>query len=224
MANNSQLLESFTFIHPCACLIAGPSQSGKTTIIKQILFDSKIIQPSPTKIIYCFSIWQTAYDEIIQHFTKLYKNIEFFKGLPEIEKFDRNENNLLILDDLMLECANDKNILNIFTRDSHHLNISVFILSQNIFPKEKYARSISLNCQYMILTNSPRDRRQIEVLARQIMPTGSNFILEAYVDAISTINYGYILLDLHQKTNDINRVQTGVFINEERIIYRKIEK
>jgi hypothetical protein len=98
----------------------------------------------------------------------------------------------LILDDLILECGNDKTILNIFTRDSHHLNISVFILSQNIFPQEKYARMISLNCQYIILTNSPRDRRQVEVLAQQIRPKDANCILEAYLDAVNSKNFGYL--------------------------------
>jgi hypothetical protein len=110
----------------------------------------------------------------------------------------------LILDDLILECGNDKTILNIFTRDSHHLNISVFILSQNIFPQEKYARMISLNCQYIILTNRTRDRRQVEVLAQQIRPKDANCILEAYLDAVNSksfIKFTSIILRLQKDSN-----------------------
>ena len=32
----------------------------------------------------------------------------------------------------MGECGKDKNILNIFTTDSHHMNISVIFVTQNI--------------------------------------------------------------------------------------------
>jgi hypothetical protein len=223
MQNNFDIVNSFKFNHPCATLLAGPSQSGKTTLIKKIIIENNLIEPCPSRIIYCYAIWQTAYDELIESCSSFNKKIDFFKGLPEIEKFNKEENNLLILDDLILECGNDKTILNIFTRDSHHLNISVFILSQNIFPQEKYARMISLNCQYIILTNSPRDRKQVEVLAQQIRPKDANCILEAYLDAVNSKNFGYLLLDLHQLSKDCNRIQTGIFSNEERIIYRARE-
>ena len=218
-----EILESFNFFHPFACLIAGPSQSGKTTLIEKIIYENSLIKPNIEKILYCYSTWQPGYTEVINKCKELNKEIEFLKGLPEIEKFTNNKNYLLILDDLMTECGNDRNILNIFTRDSHHLNISVFLLNQNIFPNEKYARTISLNCQYIILTNNPRDRLQIEALSRQISPRGQKYIKEAYDDAVSSKNYGYLLFDLHQRTNYLNRVQTGIFSNEERVIYREKE-
>ena len=61
----------------------------------------------------------------------------------------------------MRESCKDTSIYDIFTVDSHHKNISVFFLTQNLFPKEKNARTISLNCNYIITTCNPRDRAQL---------------------------------------------------------------
>jgi hypothetical protein len=52
----------------------------------------------------------------------------------------------------------------------HHTNITVIYLVQNIFPKGKAARTISLNTHYLILFDSRSDRLQIQTLGRQIFP------------------------------------------------------
>ena len=121
----------------------------------------------------------------------------------------------------MTEAGKDANCLKIFTVDSHHLNITVFFLTQNIFPQEKYSRTISLNSQYMILTNNPRDRNQLVQLGKQIFPGYTKFFAEAFNDAVTQKRFGYLLLALDQKTDEENRVQTGILPDEERIIYRK---
>jgi hypothetical protein len=79
-------------------------------------------------------------------------------------------NTLIILEDLRFEAGRDPKILNIFTTDSHHKNISVIFVTHNIFSNQKHFRTISLNCQYIILTNNPRDRLQITILAKQMFP------------------------------------------------------
>ena len=44
------------FMHPFTCLIAGPTSSGKTTIIEKILDQNvDLIKPKINRIIYCFS-------------------------------------------------------------------------------------------------------------------------------------------------------------------------
>ena len=62
-------------------------------------------------------------------------NIEFNDRLPDIDNFNSDNVNMIILDDLMQECGKDPSILNIFTVDSHHKNISVFFITQNLFPR-----------------------------------------------------------------------------------------
>ena len=71
----------------------------------------------------------------------------------------------------MSECINNEEIMNLFTVGTHHINTSVFFLTQNIFSKGKYSRDISLNTNYMILFKNPRDQQQFQILARQIYGT-----------------------------------------------------
>ena len=50
--------------------------------------------------------------------------IEFVKGIPPaLEQdfhFDGNKRNLIVFDDQMIDAAKDKQIVNHFTRGSHH--------------------------------------------------------------------------------------------------------
>jgi len=43
---------------------------------------------------------------------------------------------LLVLDDLMAEGGNDKRVLDLFTKHSHHQNVTVLYLCQDIFHQE----------------------------------------------------------------------------------------
>ena len=230
MNSENNIMDSFSFNHPFTCMIAGPSQSGKTTIIKKIIdqCDNGLIGPPPNVIVYCFSRWQNAYEDIKMSRTAHFNissyakaTISFIEGLPDIDNFDPSKRTLLILDDLMAQCGKDPRILDIFTTDSHHRNISVIFVTQNIFSQEKNCRTISLNSQYIILTNNPRDRLQLTILAKQMFPGSTQFFNEAYADAVSSKKYGYLLMDFTQTTGEENRIQTGILANEERIIYRK---
>lgn len=209
-------MNNFIFRNPFTCLIAGPTQSGKTTLIKSILEENQFLfEKAPKKIYYCYAKWQPKYD-LIQ---KTCINIQFIEGLIDIQQIDPKVDNLLILDDLMYLCEKDESILNLFTTDSHQKNISVFLITQNLFSKGKYARTISLNSHYLILLNNPRDRLQIEILSRQMFPTKSKFLVEAFEDATQNKEYGYLFIDLHQKTDNKFRVLTGILESEQRIIY-----
>ena len=208
-------IESLSFKHPFTCMLAGPSQSGKSSLLAEILENNNIlITPSPHRIVYCYARWSDTFNKL----RLIAPNVEFNEGLPDIDTLSVNQNNLLILDDLMSEAEKEKSILDLFTTDSHHSNISVFLISQNLFSRGKYSRTISLNCQYLIVFNNPRDKAQIYALARQMYPTNPQFLIESYQDATSK-EYGYIFLDLTQSTDNRYRVQSGITPKETRIIY-----
>jgi septin family protein len=128
------------FVHSFTALVAGPTGSGKTVFISKILeTKDELIKPNIDKIIYCYSIWQAEFD-ILKN-----KNIEFYEGLYDISNLDSKIKNLIIFDDLMREASENDQILDMFTKGSHHKNTSVMLLTQNIFSKGKHARTISLN-------------------------------------------------------------------------------
>ena len=101
---------------------------------------------------------------------------------------------------------------------SHHKNTSVFFISQNIFSKGKFARDISLNTNYLIIFLNSRDQLQFQVLARQIFPTNTKFLIESFEDATKK-PHGYLFLDLKQTTEFKNRIQSGILPNQLRVIY-----
>ena len=215
--SDQEFVDDTIFKHPFTCMLAGPTMSGKTTILNKILknhtllFDKKI-----DRIIYCYARWQNTYDKM-----KLdNSNIEFKEGLPEIDLINANQDNLLILDDLMDLCERDKTILNLFTTDSHQKSISVFLITQNLFSQGKFSRTIGLNSHYLFLLNNPRDQSQIYFLARQMFPNDSKFLVECYADAVENKKFGYLFIDLKQSTKKKHRVQSGVLPGEERVIYQ----
>ena len=60
------------------------------------------------------------------------QGVEFFEGVPTHDDLKKwlgdQQGGILVLDDLMLEGGDDKDILNLFTQHSHHLNVTVFYL------------------------------------------------------------------------------------------------
>lgn len=197
--------------HPFTSIVCGPTGCGKTRWIFRLIENvDKMICPSPVKIIYCYGEYQSLF---AQHPT-----VEFQEGLPDVSKFDGSEPVLLIIDDLMNEINSDTE--KIFTRMSHHRNISVIFIMQNLFPKNKFARTMSLNAHYMVLFKNPRDAGQFAVLAKQMYPNGSQFAVESYKDATSC-PYGYLLLDLKPDTDERFRLRTNIFPEENTNVYIK---
>jgi hypothetical protein len=189
--------------------VSGPTGSGKTVFTFRFISEAvKMISPPPEKIIYCYSEYQPVFDN--------YPDVIFNEGLPDINQFDGKERTLLILDDLMSE-TNDS-VSNIFTKVSHHRNVSVLYLTQNLFYKSKQSRTMSLNAHYIVLFKNPRDALQVATLARQMYPGNSKFLIEAFKNATEK-PFGYLLLDLKPDTDEKYRIRTNIFPDETQYVY-----
>ena len=158
---------SVIFHHPFTMIVAGPTRSGKTTWVAKLLQNRlKQIIPTPSRIIYCYVHEQPMYEEL----KRLLPSIEFYGEMPHEETFAEISDALIILDDMIDAVVNDSSMMKVFTERSHHQNISVIFMTQNIFHQGKTARTISLNTQYMVLFENARDRQQIKTLAKQMYP------------------------------------------------------
>lgn len=137
--------------------------------------------------------------------------------VPELSELENNTAPLLlILDDLMGQC--DIKVEKIFTKLSHHNNISIVYLTQNLFYGTKQQRTISLNAHYLVLFKNPRDSSQITYLARQMFPGKSRHLVEAYKDA-TRLPYTYLLIDLKPETDDSHRLRSNIFPDETNFVY-----
>jgi hypothetical protein len=143
--------------------------------------------------------------------------IEFNQGIPDdidnADYLDVSQRNLIVLDDLMAQSGKDKRISDLFTKGSHHRNLSIIYIVQNIFHQGKEMRNISLNAHYIVLFKSPRDKQQISMLARQINPGKVQEFMRSYEDATSR-PHGYLMLDLKPTTDDQKRLKTNVLPGE----------
>ena len=192
--------------HPFTCTVAGPTSSGKTQFVfRFIKHTTQMIDPPPEHIVYCYGEFQPIFTELPQ--------IEFQEGLPDVNRFDGRHRFLLILDDMMNEA--DQNVSNLFTKLSHHRNVSVIFITQNLFHRNRFVRTMNLNTHYIVLFKNPRDVGQVMTLARQMYPGKSKFIVEAYRDATKE-PYGYLLIDLKPETDENYRIRANIFPDDER--------
>ena len=90
----------------------------------------------------CYGEYQTLYGTV--------DGVDVQQGLPDLDTLDPREKHLSILDDLMDET--DQRVASLLTKKSHHRNINVRYIVQNLFHREKHHRTISLNAHYMLST------------------------------------------------------------------------
>ena len=167
----SKKCQRFRFEHSFTSMIAGMTVSVKTAWVRSLLQQaSETIYPSPEKIVWCYSEWQPAYTEMLVAMP----HVEFVKGIPtaleQDSNFEVNKRNLIVFDNQMIDASKGKRVVNLFTRGSHHRNLSVSYIVQNLFHQGKGIRSMSLNNHYLLLFKNPRDKLQILTLAKQMYP------------------------------------------------------
>jgi len=151
------------FKHPTTFLLSGGTGSEKTFFVLRILDNIRdLFESTIRRIWFCYGEWQPAFEE--------YKSfVHFHKGLPQAGDpiFDGKKPSLLILDDLM--GVVNAFVADIFTKLSHHRDLSVIYLCQNLFDKNKFHRAISLNTHYIVLLRNARDTQPVAALARQVL-------------------------------------------------------
>lgn len=196
-------------VHPSRTVVSGPSRAGKSSLVWAIIDNVKEMYDQPIhRIIYCYSLWQPIFDDY------KHKGVIFYQGLPKEDFFDGKSNTLLIIDDLVSSTNSD--IVNLFTRGSSHLSISIIFITQNIFHKK--IRDITLNSTYLIIFKNFRDIGQFSALARQIWGSGYKFAIEAFTDATSR-PYGYLLIDAEPTQDDNYRVRTNILPGQQTFVY-----
>ena len=200
------------WVHPFTSVIPGPTGSGKSVFVRRFVHNIKhMMTPIPDRILWCYGEYQTLYGTV--------DGVDFQQGLPDLDTLDSREKHSIILDDLMDET--DQRLASLFTKKSHHRNISVMYIVQNLFHRGKHHRTISLNAHYMVVFKNPRDVSQIMALAHQMYPQRTKYFLEAYTAATAQ-PHGYLVIDVKQETPDILRLRSSIFPGEEQKAYADI--
>ena len=163
-------------------IVFGQTGAGKTHFILNMI-RHKLIHPFPKNIYYMYKIRQPFMDRM--------DNIKFIEGL-DFDAIDTRKPSLLVIDDLIL--STNKNVAEMFILGSHHKQISIFFLTQNLFPNCDLYRLMSANAHYFVIFQNQRNFRQVMTLARQIfVGRDTKRITEAYKRAANTAR-GVIVL------------------------------
>ena len=203
--------------HPFTSIVAGPTSSGKSVFVSTFLHHlDQMVDSKISEVVWCYSEPQLLHDELRE---KVKVPIKFVQGLPdmlEIVPESKPPPRLLIIDDLMRE--SDGRVVDVFSKGSHHRNLSVIFITQNIFHQGKGARDMSLNAHYIVVFKNPRDRSQINTFSRQVYPENTKFVQEAFSDATSR-PHTYLLFDMRQATPEPFRFRSEIFPEDEHFVY-----
>lgn len=194
-------------VHPSTIIIAGPTGSGKTHFLFELLA-YRHFEPFPDRIVWLYSEWQPLYDQL----KIILPNIEFVNGLPKsglYESFHPSINNMIVLDDQMANAGKNHEVLDLFTKGSHHRNLTVVYIVQNLFDQGRHMRTISLNAHYIVLFKTVRDLSQVQRLGEQLCPRQSRAFLDIYYSATDK-PHSYLLVDLHPETPSWARFRANI--------------
>jgi hypothetical protein len=184
---------------PFTAMVVGPTGSGKTRMILNLIDKANsLATPPPEEIIYCYGEWQSVFDKAPQ-------SVIFHKGLIDVKEDipSDGKQRWLIIDDLMEEVAGSAESNALFTKVSHHRNVSVFFIIQYLFKKEN--RLASLNTHYFFFFKNPRDAQSVGNLARQAFPGRAKFVAEVFADCTRD-PHTFMLMDLRQTTSENARL------------------
>ena len=213
----------FRFKTPSNILVSSTTGGGKTTLVYQILKNASVMfEVSPQAIIYCYNVYQKP---LFDQMKSEIENIHFHESIPDRETLEEwntsyPQTKIIVLDDLLQKVCTSSDIVDLFTVCSSHMNYTVFCLVQNVFgDSSRKFRTMSLNTHYFIIFKNPRDEMQVQILGRQLYPRSSDFFMSAYKKATAR-DYGYLLIDIHPRSNPLYALRTNILPNQTTIVYR----
>lgn len=176
---------------PFRMLIVGNSGSGKTSTLMNLIYN----MPDTFEeiIICCKSKAEPLYEFLENKFEKdsSVKIMEFGKdGLPDIDKFDKEKQRLLIFDDLVNE-KNQSMISEAFIR-ARKKNCSLCYLSQSYYAVPKMIRN---NLTYIIIKQLSSLKNLTMIMREYSLGVDKKEMKEMYDDATSD-KQGFLMLDL----------------------------
>ena len=192
--------------------VSGPSHAGKTKFTLNLLDKrTEVFKDCINRVIWCYGIFQPL----------LYNDLKSRGFIPYdgiIKDEELQTNDIVVLDDLMEESKNSKDVTNMYTRTAHHKKCFIIFITQNLFPPGKEFRTRNLNTHYYVIFKNPRDKSQFEILARQVFPRKSKTLVEIFQDATAK-PHGYLFIDFTQECPEDLRFRTDI-LKKPMLIYK----
>lgn len=208
--------------NPLSCLIVGPSSSGKTTFLTQLMRigrsrDREVFTDPrcfSNKVILYYNAWQPAYD-LWKSEGLLHESYDVSKyGLPKQKDIRKHAKDyvdkggiVMIFDDMSCKLTFDIEMLFLVFRQ--HLNINTFYLTQELFQPDEHYRKMSRNAQILVVFKTTRYLSCIQELAKQACPKNSNFLYNIYLESTKQ-PHSYLLFDFTQRIDESLRFRSDI--------------
>lgn len=192
------------FEAPFRIQITGPSQCGKSLLIKQMLtYRLKIFSLVFQQIFFCLpEKTAQANKNYLRELKKIVPDIIIVTNFPNFEELglfrDPEAHQLLIIEDFMVETSKSNELLYAMIRDSHHSSISLILVSQNVFARGANVKTFSRNYSDRIVFWNKGDYRMFKDLGVQVARKPIN-LMDAF-EWIQT-NLGFQQLQVYYTEN-----------------------
>ena len=214
--------KDFQFQHPFAMTIIGSRRTGKTNFVKNLLISRDKHFNSEIDDIYWFS---PGYNEVFDELEENIPNIKLIKGLPSnISALlsDKSRKTLFVIDDLISQAGKRVDVSDMFT-NGRHSNLSVILLTQNMYHKGRHFRDMSINSDYFVIFKNIRDTTSLRHLGMQM--NNLEFLTEVF-DDIAEKPFSHVVIDFRADTPKHLRFRSNIFgeNGEHPILYKNINQ
>ena len=234
MTHKNETVVDAQMHHPFRCLVAGPSQSGKSTFVHNLLLQQNDIidiyfdyvtivlgteaNKNETLSTLKYEL-RPGVMEIIE-LKKLYETTELMKKnfSSEFENFVKNKagkKGCVIFDDLMSELSECGLLLDLFSKYSSHYDLTTIHIMQNIFFKAGGKHSsdhvtVYQSMHVLVLFKNPLDNTVIHTIT-QCISRGKKY--SELVDMLHHVldHHRYIVIMGDLKTSPKLKYHTDIF-------------
>ena len=185
--------------------VSGPSRSGKTVFVKELIKNLDIFAKAPPKIItLIYKVDQPIYHEMgVDFLVQDGPNLK-----QQLLQIAQGCSMLCIFDDL-INSTSLSELGDLFVVDGRHLNLSLVFISQRIFVNSEEFRQISQNCDYFCLFRNPRNAQEIRTLATQMTP--GKLELVKYFGEATQDPFSYLWINLTQECSPLVKYLSHLF-------------
>ena len=191
---------------PFRIIVAGGSGCGKTEFVKKLV-NKNFFETKFNNIVY---IYPDYLPEIPAEFNK---RVQYHAGLPKQQYFAAlPRNTLVIIDDMMTETSKSEEIVKLFSVTARKRDISLILMTQNLYHSGKHFRNIRLNASGFVLF---KFFAAVDVNTRFLRDLGlSKVIKRPMLEEIYSERYKYIFIDTHpNRHSDFATVRGNIFSN-----------
>jgi len=179
---------------PFRAVVVAPSGSGKTNWL--INFIHLCCQGCDGTFADISIITRNKNEPLYDYLTTKSDQISIREGLsnlPPLDKFDKKENHLVVLDDLVL--SKDLSPVENYYIRARKLNVSVIFISQSYFLIPKIIRN---NCSYLILLKLSGDREVNLILKESGLGLDKEQLLKMYLEA-TKFKFSPLIIDKEEE-------------------------